>query len=112
MTPELAMYAKIEPGYLQFCQRYGLVAADPKTRDEYFWWYWAQLREEGRRITAIEMGMELGMKQGIELGQLITLLRQIKRKRLNLKTKEQIISELELDEEEIKTLYELGLMRI
>ena len=96
MTPELASYAEREPGYFQFCQRYGLVAADPDTRHEYFLWYMNRLREEGRRITAIEMGMEQG--------QLIRLLRLIQRKRLKFKTREQIICDLDLEEEEIKIL--------
>ena len=104
MTPELALYAEIEPGYLQFCERYDLVAADPETRDKYFWWNWAQMREEGRRITAIEMGMEQGIKQGIEQGRLVHLLTSIQRKRLKSKTREQIIGELELEGDEIKIL--------
>ena len=100
MTPELASYAEREPGYFQFCERYGLVAADPDTRHEYFLWYMNQLREEGRRITAIEMGMEQGMEQG----QLIKLLGQIQRKHLKQKTREQIIDELELEDEDLQIL--------
>ena len=112
MTPELASYAEREPGYLQFCQRYGLVAADPDTRHEYFLWYMNRLREEGRRITAIEMGIEqgieqgkvLGIKQGLEQGRLVQLLSSIERKRLKAKTREQIIHELDLEENEIAIL--------
>ena len=112
MTPDLLFYGEHEPGYAQFCERYDLVASDPATQHEYFLWYMNRLREEGRRITAIEMGMEQGMKQGMkqgmeqgmEQGQLVRLLTLIQRKRLKFKTREQIINDLDLEEEEIKVL--------
>ena len=112
MTPDLLLYAEHEPGYAQFCERYDLVASDPDTQNKYFWWYMDQLREEGRRITAVEMGMaqgiaqglEKGMQQGMQQGQLVRLIGLIQRKRLKFKTREQIISDLDLEEDEIKIL--------
>ena len=108
MTPELALYAELEPGYLQFCRRYDLVATNPDSRHEYFLWYRDRLREEGRRITAIEegieKGMEKGMEQGMRQGRIIQLVSSIQRKRLKSKTREQIINDLELEEDEIKIL--------
>ena len=96
MTPELLSYAEREPGYFQFCQRYGLVSADPDTRHEYFLWLKDRWREEGVRITAME--------EGLEQGQLKKLVNQIQRKKLKSKTRQQIIDELELDEDDIEVL--------
>ena len=104
MTPELAAYAEHEPGYAQFCNRYDLVASNPDTRHKYFLWYMNQLREEGRRITAIEQGIEQGIEKGLEQGRLVKLLGLIQRKKIKLKTREQIINDLELEVDEIKIL--------
>ena len=96
MTPELLSYAEREPGYFQFCQRYGLVSADPDTRHEYFLWLKDRWREEGVRITAIEEGMEQG--------QLKKLAKLIQRKKLESKTRQQIIDELGLDADDVEVL--------
>ena len=108
MTPELLSYAEREPGYFQFCQRYGLVSADPDTRHEYFLWLKDRWREEGVRISAIEegleQGLEQGLKQGMEEGRLKAIVNQINIKKLKSKTRQQIIEELELSESDIEVL--------
>ena len=104
MTPELLSCAEKEPGYHQFCQRYGLVSADPDTRHEYFLWLKDRWREEGVRITAMEEGLEQGLKQGLEQGQHKQLIKLIRHKKLESKSRQQIINELGLDEDDIKIL--------
>jgi len=49
MSPELKVFAEHDKGYRQFCDQYSLVAADPKTRNDYVLWVNDQMREEGKR---------------------------------------------------------------
>jgi predicted transposase/invertase (TIGR01784 family) len=61
MTTELQAFANRDAGFQQFCDRYKLVASDPKTRDEYVRWAANQMREEGVRDAALEEGRENAM---------------------------------------------------
>ena len=63
-TKELQEYAESNLGFKQFCDRYNLVAGDPKARKEYHSYFLGQLREIGMREAAIEEGLEIGMQQG------------------------------------------------
>jgi len=47
MVPELQEYVREDQGFMQFCDQYELVAADPKTRSEYFRWCNDRWREAG-----------------------------------------------------------------
>ena len=112
MTSELQSYAERDEGYFQFCQRYGMVSADPDTRHQYYLWTMSKLKEWGIRQTAIEEGLEegltkgmaQGLEQGLEQGQIKRLVFQIHRKKLKNKSREQIIDELEMDEDSLNIL--------
>lgn len=61
-------------------------------------------RAEHARIEAMEEGLKEGLEQGREEGRIVVLLNKIHRKTLKSKTREQIIDELEMSEDEIKIL--------
>jgi hypothetical protein len=75
MVPELQEYIRKDPGFMQFCDQYELVAADPQTRSEYFIWYNNRLREAGMyqaaREEGIEIGEQIGEQRGIQIGEQI-----------------------------------------
>ena len=68
MIPELQEYARNDAGFMQFCDQYELVAADPQTRSEYFIWYNNRMREVGMYEAAREIGREEGREIGREIG--------------------------------------------
>jgi len=58
MTPELQTFEQKDAGYRQFCEQYKRVASDPKTRDEYFYWWLDQWKTASIIETGIETGIE------------------------------------------------------
>ena len=68
MIPQLQEYAKEDSGFMQFCEQYKMVAADPQTRKEYFIWYKNRWREAGMFQAAREEGMQRGREEGMQRG--------------------------------------------
>jgi predicted transposase/invertase (TIGR01784 family) len=56
MSTPLQQFADADAGFRQFCERYKRVAADPKTRNEYYDWIHENMREQGMLAAAREEG--------------------------------------------------------
>ncbi|MDR1048448.1 MAG: PD-(D/E)XK nuclease family transposase [Synergistaceae bacterium] len=73
LTPELQGYVEQDRGFMQYCQKFGIVTANSETKDEYYRWINEQMRQEGMRQAAEEdgmaRGMERGMARGMEIGE-------------------------------------------
>jgi predicted transposase/invertase (TIGR01784 family) len=78
-TPQLQAYAEEDKGYYQFCDQYKRIAADPKTRNDYFWWINSQMRKEGELEGARMEGREIGLEEGREEGRIEERIKHVNR---------------------------------
>ena len=66
MSKPLQDYAVRDPGFVQFCERYKIVASDPTAQRQYIAWIKDIMREQGIKEAAWLEGLEEGKKEGIE----------------------------------------------
>jgi hypothetical protein len=62
MTPTLQAFAKQDEGFKQFCERYGIVAEDPESRERYFDYINYVWKMQGIQEAAYEDGYEAASK--------------------------------------------------
>jgi hypothetical protein len=65
MTPGLQTFVELDKGFLQYCERFGIVTADNDTRDEYFRWVNEQMRQAGMKAAAEQEGWDKGLRKGM-----------------------------------------------
>ena len=100
MNAALQEFVKVDNGFEQYAERYEDVSSDLAVRRQFAAWT--------AEMDKLEIWKAIGVAEGIEIGELKSLVKSIHKKTLKNKSREQIIDGLELDIKEIEILDNLG----